>query len=137
MDRDKINQEIDHLYDHIVQTMERTNAEVPEALAIMAAACAQVMESLCNVTGEDYEEMIRRFCNALQGPLEGDRVYLTGDKSESELLNDMVDEIKAGGNIEEIVDKYTDNPSPELRQQLIDGFRQAVGNHMLKNIRIK
>ena len=137
MDRDKINQEIDHLYDHIVQTMERTNAEVPEALAIMAAACAQVMESLCNDTGEDYEEMKRRFCNALQGPLEGDRVYLTGDKSESELLNDMVDEIKAGGNIEEIVDKYTDNPSPELRQQLIDGFRQAVGNHMLKNIRIK
>ena len=137
MDRDKINQEIDHLYDHIVQTMERTNAEVPEALAIMAAACAQVMESLCNVTGEDYEEMIRRFCNALQGPLEGERVYLTGDKSESELLNDMIDEIKAGGNIEEIVDKYTDNPSPELRQQLIDGFRQAVGNHMLKNIRIK
>ena len=137
MDREQLNQEIDHLYDHIVQTMERTNAEVPEALAIMAAACAQVMESLCNVTGEDYEEMIRRFCNALQGPLEGERVYLTGDKSESELLNDMIDEIKAGGNIEEIVDKYTDNPSPELRQQLIDGFRQAVGNHMLKNIRIK
>ena len=137
MDREQLNQEIDHLYDYIVQTMERSNAQLPEALAIMAAACSQVMESMCNVTGEDYEEMIRRFCNALQGPLEGERVYLTGDKSESELLNDMVDEIKAGGNIEEIVDKYTDNPSPELRQQLIDGFRQAVGNHMLKNIRIK
>lgn len=137
MDREQLNQEIYHLYDHIVQTMERINAQIPEALAIMAAACTQVMESMCNVTGEDFEEMIRRFCNALQGPLEGERVYLTGDKTESELLNDMMDEIKAGGNIEEIVDKYTDNPSPELRQQIIDGLRQVVGNHMLKNIRIE
>lgn len=137
MDREQLNQEIDHLYDHIVQTMERINAQIPEALAIMAAVCTQVMESMCNVTGEDFEEMIRRFCNALQGPLEGERVYLTGDKTESELLNDMMDEIKAGGNIEEIVDKYTDNPSPELRQQIIDGLRQVVGNHMLKNIRIE
>lgn len=137
MDREQLNQEIDHLYDHIVQTMERINAQIPEALAIMAAACTQVMESMCNVTGEDFEEMIRRFCNALQGQLEGERVYLTGDKTESELLNDMMDEIKAGGNIEEIVDKYTDNPSPELRQQIIDGLRQVVGNHMLKNIRIE
>lgn len=137
MDREHLNQEIDHLYDHIVQTMERINAQIPEALAIMAAACTKVMESMCNVTGEDFEEMIRRFCNALQGPLEGERVYLTGDKTESELLNDMMDEIKAGGNIEEIVDKYTDNPSPELRQQIIDGLRQVVGNHMLKNIRIE
>lgn len=137
MNIDRINQETAHLYDHIVQTMERIDVQVPEVLAIMAAACTQVMESLCNVTGEDYEEMVRHFCNALQGTLKGERVFMTGDKKESKLLNDMIDEIKAGGNIEEIVDKYADNPSPELRQQLIDGLRQAVDNHMLKNIKIK
>ena len=48
----------------------------------------------------------------------------------------MVAEVKAGGNVEEIVDRYVDCKTPELRQQVISGIRQMVGNHMLDNVNI-
>lgn len=45
-------------------------------------------------------------------------------------------EKESGGNVDEIVDKYVDCKTPELRQQVISGIRQMVGNHMLDNVNI-
>jgi len=47
----------------------------------------------------------------------------------------IVTEVKASGNVEEIVDKYVDYKTPELRQQVIDGIRQMVRIDMLDDIK--
>lgn len=48
------------------------------------------------------------------------------------LLDRMVREIKAGKDIGEVVDRYCTCGNPRLRQQLIDGIRQIVGNDMIQ-----
>ena len=127
MTEKQVYQEADKLSDYIIQMMERTEAGVPECLTIMSAAVDQVIRSLCKVIEEDPEQMITVFCNALQQGLEKERHYSTGSKE---------GEVKAGGNVEEIVDRYVDCKTPELRQQVISGIRQMVGNHMLDNVEI-
>ena len=136
MTEKQVYQEADHLSDYIIQMMERTEAGVPECLTIMSAAVDQVIRSLCKVIEEDPEQMITVFCNALQQGLEKERHYSTGSKEGDDLMAKMVAEVKAGGNVEEIVDRYVDCKTPELRQQVISGIRQMVGNHMLDNVNI-
>ena len=53
---------------------------------------------------------------------------MTGD----DLLIRMVRDVKAGKDIEKVVDSYCICRTPRLRQQLIDGIRQIVGNYMIK-----
>lgn len=48
------------------------------------------------------------------------------------LMARMVRDIKAGKDIEKVVDSYCICRTPRLRQQLIDGIRQIVGNYMIK-----
>lgn len=48
------------------------------------------------------------------------------------LIARMVRDIKAGKNIEQVVDGYVTCATPELRQQLIDGIRQIVGKDMIQ-----
>ena len=48
------------------------------------------------------------------------------------LIDKMVKEIKAGVNVEEVVDRYCACATPGLRQQLIDGIRQIVGKDMIE-----
>lgn len=136
MTEKQVYQEADKLSDYIIQMMDRTEAGVPEGLTIMSAAVDQVIRSLCKAIEEDPEQMITVFCNALQQGLEKERHYSTGSKEGDDLMAKMVAEVKAGGNIEEIVDKYVNCKTPELRQQVIDGIRQMVGNHMLDNVEI-
>ena len=47
----------------------------------------------------------------------------------------MVGEIKAGGNVEEIVDKYVTFQTSELRQQAIESIRHIAGNYKLEEVR--
>lgn len=136
MTEKQVYQEADKLADYILQLMEGLEAEVPEGLTIMATAVDQVIRTLCDNIGEDPEQMITVFCNALQQGLEEERHYSTGSKQGDELMSKIVAEVKAGGNVEEIVDKYVNCKTPELRQQVIDGIRQMVGNHMLDNVEI-
>lgn len=136
MTEKQVYQEADKLSDYIIQMLEHTEAGVPECLTIMSAAVDQVIRSLCKAIEEDPEQMITVFCNALQQGLEKERHYSTGSKEGDDLMAKMVAEVKAGGNIEEIVDKYVNCKTPELRQQVIDGIRQMVGNHMLDNVEI-
>ena len=48
------------------------------------------------------------------------------------LLARMVRDLKAGKNIEQVVDKYCKCRTPQLRQQLIAGIRQIVGKDMIQ-----
>lgn len=48
------------------------------------------------------------------------------------LIHRMVKEIKAGVDIEEVVDRYCTCSTPKLRQQLIGRIRQMVGNDMIE-----
>ena len=48
-----------------------------------------------------------------------------------QVIKRMVAEIKAGSNIEQTVDRYCSCATPELRQKLIYGIRQIVGNDMI------
>lgn len=45
------------------------------------------------------------------------------------LIEKMVDELKAGANIEKVVDKYCTCKTPRLRQKLIDGIRKIVSHN--------
>ncbi len=136
MTEKQIYQEAEELSDHIIQMMKHTEAEIPECLTIISTAVDQVIRSLCKVIEEDPEQMITVFCNALQQGLEKERRYSTGSKECDDLMAKMVAEVKGGGNVEEIVDKYVNCKTPELRQQVIDGIRQIVGNHILDNVKI-
>ena len=48
------------------------------------------------------------------------------------LIARMVRDVRAGKNIEQVVDRYITCATPELRQQLIDGIRQIVGKDMIQ-----
>lgn len=49
-----------------------------------------------------------------------------------QLIIQMVEECKAGVAIEDVVDRSCICATPELRQALIDGIRQIVGNDMIR-----
>lgn len=48
------------------------------------------------------------------------------------LLDMMVRDVKAGKDIESVVDTYCCCRTSELRQKLINGIRQIVGNDMIQ-----
>lgn len=48
------------------------------------------------------------------------------------LVARMVMDIKDGKDIEKVVDRYCTCRTPQLRQQLISGIRQMVGNDMIE-----
>lgn len=133
---EKFEKEIYQLSDYIFQLFKDSNAEVDDALYIMSAACDHVMRTLCKAIDEDPERMITIFCNALQGGLKKNRIYSTGSEESDEMMMKMVNEIKAGGNVEEIVDRYVNCETPELRQQVISGIRKIVGDDLLQNVQI-
>lgn len=48
------------------------------------------------------------------------------------LVARMVRDVKAGKDIEKVVDRYCTCRTPQLRQQLIAGIRQIVGKDMIE-----
>lgn len=52
--------------------------------------------------------------------------------SGEDLMYRMVRDLKAGKNIEKVVDRYCKCRTPQLRQQLVDGIRQIVGKDMIQ-----
>lgn len=48
------------------------------------------------------------------------------------LIAKMVRDVKAGKDIEKVVDIYCTCKTPKLRQQLIAGIRQIVGRDMIE-----
>lgn len=128
---------VDQIGDYILmRQFHKHDTNVPEALSVLATVSDQIIRSLASVVGEDEEEMITTYCNAMQLGNEQERHYTTGSKEADELMDKIVKEMKDGGDIEEIIDKYVDCTTPELRQQLIDGMNAIRVNHDLDNVTI-
>jgi hypothetical protein len=128
---------IDQIGDYILEKQfAKHEVSVSEALTVLAATTDQIIRSLCDVIGEDANEMVDVYCNALQQTKEDKRTYTTGSKEGDELMAKIVAEMKAGGDIEEIVDKYVDCKDPEMRQQLIEGMTNIREKHQIDNVKI-
>lgn len=128
---------VDQIGDYILmEQFDKHETNVPEALTVLATVSDQIIRSLAEVVKEDAEEMITTYCNALQLGNEKERHYTTGSKEADELMDKIVKEMKAGGDIEEIIDKYVNCATPELRQQLIDGMNAIRVNHDLDNVTV-
>lgn len=121
---------------YITEQFSENHASMVEGLTIMSTVTLGIIESLCDELDEDFEEMVGNFCNALQHELKKQRIYTTGKDETDIVLEKIVNDIKAGGNVEEIVDKYVTCKTPELRQQVIDGINEMIENHSLDNIKI-
>lgn len=48
------------------------------------------------------------------------------------LLDRTIRDVEGGEDIEKVVDRYCICGTPRLRQRLIDGIRQIVGNYMIR-----
>lgn len=120
----------------LMRQFHKHDTDVAEALSVLATVSDQIIRSLASVVGEDAEDMITTYSNALQLGNEQERHYTTGSKEADELMGKILKEMKEGGDIEEIIDKYVDCASPELRQQLIDGMNAIRVNHDLDNVTI-
>lgn len=128
---------VDQIGDYIlIKQFHKHDTDVAEALSVLATVSDQIIRSLASVVGEDEEEMITTYCNAMQLGNEQERHYTTGSKEADELMSEIVKEMKDGGDIEEIIDKYVNCTMPELRQQLIDGMNAIRVNHNLDNVTI-
>ena len=51
-------------------------------------------------------------------------------------MRKIVDEVKAGVDIEEIVYKYVSCATPEMRQEVIDGIKDIRDRHSIDNVKI-
>ena len=131
------NKMVDQIGDYILmKQFHKHDTSVAEALTVMATVSDRIIRSLAEVVGEDAEQMVTAYCNGLQFGNEQERHYTTGSKEADELMSKIVKEMKDGGDIEEIIDKYVDCTTPELRQQLIDGMNAIRVNHNLDNVTI-
>ena len=128
---------IDQIGNYILsRQFAKHEVDVPEALTVLASVTDQIIRSLCEVMEMDAEEMLTHFCNALQQPLEKERHYSTGDKDADELMGKIIAEMKDGGDIEEIVNKYISCDDPELRQELIEKMTELRDNHRIDNVKV-
>ena len=128
---------IDQIGNYILsRQFAKHEVDIPEALTVLASVTDQIIRSLCEVMEMDAEEMLTHFCNALQQPLEKERHYSTGSEEGDELMRKIVEEVKAGGDIEEIVDKYVNCATPEMRQEVIDGIKGIRDRHSIDNVKI-
>lgn len=121
---------------YITDQFSENHASMVEGLTIMSTVTLGIIESLCDALDEDFEQMVGNFCNALQHELKKQRIYTTGKDETDIMLDNIINEINAGGNVEEIVDKYIDCKTPEIRQQVIDGINEMIENHSLDNVKI-
>lgn len=127
----------DNITDYILlKQFAENEVNVPDALTVLACTTTSIIRSLCSVIGEDAERMITVFCNGMQMTLEKERHYSTGSKEGDETLERLLKELGGGGDVEEIVDKYLDFDSQELRQEAIDSIRGAMEDNRLDNVKI-
>ena len=120
----------------LLEKFSKNGVNVPDALTVLASVTTSIIRSLCSVIGEDAERMITVFCNGMQQPLVNNRHYSSGSKDGDEILKKIVEELKQGGDVEEIVDKYIAYPSLKQRQEVIDGLKEAVKKDWLDNVKI-
>lgn len=128
---------VDQICDYILKEhFSKNEVGIAEALSVLTGVVDTIIRSFCDVIGEDAEHMIDVYCNALQTAKEGNLIYTTGDKEKDVFLSKIVSEMKAGTNIEEIVDKYVDCEDQETRQHVIEGLKKYRNSPSFDKIKI-
>ena len=111
--------------------------KVVDALMILSSVSAHIIRYISSEMELDYNKMVTAFCNGMQLSLDDKRQYSTGDDDCDELLRKIVDEVNAGGDIGEIIDKYVDCETPELRQEIVEGIERIRSAHGVDNVGIE
>lgn len=137
MTEKETNKMVDQIGNYILsRQFAKHEVDVAEALTVLASVTDQIIRSLCKTMDWDSEEMLIHYCNALQQPLKKERHYSTGDKNVDEIMDKIIAEMKDGGEIEEIVNKYIRCDDPELRQELIEKMTELRDKHRFDNVKI-
>lgn len=137
MTEKETNKMIDQIGNYILsRKFAKHEVNLAEALTVLASVTDQIIRSLCKTMDLDAEEMLIHFCNALQMPLQKERHYSTGDKNVDEIMDKIIAEMKDGGDIEEIVDKYVNCDDSELRQELIEEMTELRDKHKIDHVKI-
>jgi hypothetical protein len=128
---------IDQIGNYILsRQFAKHDADIPEALTVLATVTDQIIRSLCEVMEMNAEEMLDAYCNALQQTKEDLRTYTTGDKDADVLLSKIVGDMKAGKDIDEIIDNYVQCDDPELRKTLKEEMTAIRDKHQIDNVKI-
>ena len=124
----KITKEI--IYFIMVKKFNQYKPSISDIYAIMQNVAQHVIRSFSALMGLSEEEAITMFCNNLQKN-SSEHHFTTGNDDADKLIDMMIKEVKTGGDIEKVVDKYVKCSTPELRQKLIDGIRGINERHKL------
>ena len=128
---------IDQIGNYILsRQFAKHDVDIPEALTVLATVTDQIIRSLCEVMEMNAEEMLDAYCNALQQTKEDLRTYTTGDKDADVLLSKIVGDMKAGKDIDEIIDNYVQCDDPELRKTLKEKMTAIRDKHQIDNVKI-
>ena len=129
---------VDSICEYIVDRHFREHdLTVSDALTILSSVSAHIIRYMSSETKLDYNKMVTAFCNGMQVFLDDKRQYSTGDDDCDELLRKIVAEVNAGGDIGEIIDKYVDCDTPELRQEMVEGIERIRSAHGVDNVGIE
>ena len=124
----KITKEI--IYSIMVKKFNQYKPSISEIFTIIQNVTQHVICSFSSLIGLSEEEAITMFCNNLQKN-SSEHHFTTGNDDADKLIDMMIKEVKTGGDIEKVVDKYVKCSTPELRQKLIDGIRGINERHKL------
>ena len=128
---------IDQIGNYILsRQFAKHDVDIPEALTVLATVTDQIIRSLCEVMEMNAEEMLDAYCNALQQTKEDLRTYTTGDKDADVLLSKIVGDMKAGKDIDEIIDNYVQCDDPELRKTRKEKMTAIRDKHQIDNVKI-
>jgi hypothetical protein len=128
---------IDQIGNYILsRQFAKHDVDIPEALTVLATVTDQIIRSLCEVMEMNAEEMLDAYCNALQQTKEDLRTYTTDDKDTDVLLSKIVGDMKAGKDIDEIIDNYVQCDDPELRKTLKEKMTAIRDKHQIDNVKI-
>ena len=118
-----------------LEQFDKHNASTEEAMMVLHNVIVSLLKGISNEDDLGYEELITFLCNSLQMHLKK-RHYTTGDEGADKVLDTIFAEIKAGADIEQVVDKYIHSETEELRQQVIEGLKSVRDNHSMDNVTI-
>ncbi len=128
---------VEQISDYILgEVFEKHDPDIPAALTVLCEVVRQIIEATCSTMDLDAEKMIDTFCNALQMMKNESRTYTTGDDDCDKLMMEMVKELKNGGDINDIVDRYVMCENDDIRNEIIEKMKAVVREGNLDNVNI-
>lgn len=137
MEKKEIDLMVEQISDYILgEVFEKHDPDIPAALTVICEVVRQIIEATCSTMDLDAEQMIDTFCNALQMMKKESRTYTTGDDDCDKLMMEMVKELKNGGDINDIVDRYVMCETDDIRNEIIEKLKAVVREGNIDNVNI-